>query len=368
MVILLTTSGCWDSLNIEDRDICTTVVVDKDDDNYIFYVEVPDISMNFQNPQSEGGQGIKTSIVKGSGKSYAEARASLDRALNKTIYLGAVQSLILTERLAESGIDEYAMRLRQLTDYRKTMDVIITPDKPEDFLAVHPSNEATVGFAIEDSLENMSTLGISYHLSLADLLQKLSSANPCYLVNTLAVKDGQIVLIGNTVFSGGRRIGFIPFEESRGAVILLSHGRQKPKFDYVVGTEDKTVTLETKLKGKKITAAYDGEKASFELSLNFEAMELYPSCRMTVSKETESQLKEHLEAQIRDDIQETIEKSQKEYECDYLSFSEPFRISFPEAYEKMNWEDEFKKAEFNVNVSVKLKPNRSFDYKPTPII
>ncbi len=116
IVVLFTTSGCWDSTNIEDRDICTSVIADKDGDTYTFYVEVPDISLKFQNSQSEQGANLKASIVKGSGKSYAEARTALDRALNKPVYLGAVQSLILTERLADSGIDEYALRLRQLIE------------------------------------------------------------------------------------------------------------------------------------------------------------------------------------------------------------------------------------------------------------
>jgi spore germination protein KC len=370
LLSILLVSGCWDAIELEDRDICTAVVVEKNGDQYEFYVEVAGISAKIQNPRSgqEDSQQPTTSIVKGSGKTYAEARINLDKELNKPVYLGAVQSLILTERLADNGIDEYTLRLRQMTEYRKTMDVIVTPDKPEDFLSVQPANESAIGFAIEDTLENLRFLGISFHMTLSDLLQKLSSKNPCYMMNTMSVRDEQITLIGHTLFDGGKRVGFIPFEESRGIVFLTVIGESEPKFDYVVNLEDKTFTLETTQKKRSIKSSYDGEKASFEVNLNYRAVGRYPSQRVTITDQTREELKGKLTEQIQNDIQSTIDKSQKEYECDYLSFSEPFRIAYPDAYEAMNWHDEFKKAEFHLNITVDVVPNRTVDYDPNPIV
>lgn len=363
-------TGCWDALDIDDRDICTAVVVDRQGDILQFYVEIPNISSNIQKQESDqsGGQGISTAIVKGEGKTFAEARISLDTVLNKPLYLGAVQSLILTEALADSGIEEYALRVRQLTDYRKTMDVIVTPDKPKDFLCLQPENEATVGFAIEDTLESAAKLGITYHMSLAELLQKMESRNPCYLLNTLAVREGQISLIGSAVFDGGKRVGYIPFEESRGITLLTAQKRVKPRFDYVAEMDGLQFTLETTLKRRSIKAQYDGVKPSYDVKLHFDAINLYPSGRIRITNALCSEIGGKLKEQITNQIYRTIETSQKTYGCDYLSFSEPFRISYPEAYNAMNWHEVFKEAVFKVDVSVKVIPNRSVDYDPQPVI
>lgn len=369
ILILLSISGCWDSIDIEERDICTCVIVDKVDDEFVFYVEISGISSKIQNPRSEqdSGQQTSASVIKGSGKSYAEARAQLDKELNKPLYLGAVQTLILTERLADSDIEEYTLRLRQLTEYRKTMDVIVTPDDPEEFLKVQPENASAVGFAIEDTLETLIKLGDA-HLSLADVLQKLESKNACFLMNTLSVKEGHISLIGTAVFDKGKRIGFIPENESHGLVYIAASMRNKPKFDYVITIEDKTVTLETTLKRRSIKANYDGDKPTFNLDLSYDAVVLYPSERIKITDDMRREFAGLLKEQIEGDIRKAIDTSQKEFACDYLSFSEPFRIAYPQAFDAINWHEEFKKAEFNINTSVKIIPNKTVDYNPEPII
>ena len=372
MAVILTSpcllSSCQDALDLENRDICTAVVADKQNDSVFFYVEIPQILSVLQQHQSDlaSGQNMSISIVKGGGKTFSDARLSLDRALNNPLYLGAVQSLVITERLADSGIDEYTLRVRQLTDYRKTMNVIVTPDTPEDFLGTRPSNQATVGFAIEDTLNSMIEQGATYRLSLADLLQKLESKNPCYLINTLAVRDGEIKLIGSAVFDGGKRIGFIPFEESRGITLMTARRRNKPTFNYIVTVDGHTFALETALKKRSVKAGYIGEKPFFDVTLRFDALGLYPSGRVRISDDVQRQLSEKLEEQISGEIIRTIEQSQKEFECDYLAFNRPFRISNPDAYNSLNWKDAFKKAEFKVAVTVKVIPNRSVDYNPEP--
>lgn len=213
--MVLLTAGCWDALDVEDRDISTAVVVDYSNGEYFAYVEIAAVTSKIQSARSEqgGGQPPSTNVVKASGKTLAELRMSLDKLLNKPVFLGAVQALILTEGMADNGIEEYVYRVRQMIEYRKTMDVIVTPDNPADFLGIIPANEMTVGFAVEDTLESLLDQGATFHMSLADLLEKLASQNPCYLLATLSVVNDQISLIGYTVFSAGYREGFIPYEE-----------------------------------------------------------------------------------------------------------------------------------------------------------
>jgi hypothetical protein len=316
--------------------------------------------------RSEQGanQGQDTNTVEASGKTLAEARICLDKALNKPIFLGAVQALIMTENMADQGIEEYAYRVRQMIDYRKTMDVIVTHDDPGEFLSIVPENASTIGFAIEDTLDNLLELGATFHMSLADLLEKLASKNPCYLMSTLSIVNGQISLVGYTMFSGGYRKGFIPYEESRG-IVYISLGLRggKPKFDYMVSLGDERFTLETELTSIRITPAYKDGAVEFRLNMKFNAMQLYPSDRAPITPEAEAAIRAELSRQLLDDLSQTIQLS-LEHDCDYLSFSEPFRIRYPDIYEQIDWESAFKNAVFSIHAEVELRKNESVDYDP----
>lgn len=363
-LLLSTLSGCWDATDIENRAVCTAVVVDREDDNYAFYVEVAVVESRSQNGQREQseGQAMKTVIVKSSGKDFADARIDLDNKLNKPVFLGAVQSLILTERMADSGIEEYALRVRQMVDYRKTMDVIVTPENPRTLLEMHPEDSSTVGFAIEDTMQNIVENGYAFRMSLADLLQKLVSHNPCYLMSTLAVRDGQITLVGNTVFNGGKRLGFIPFEESRGIVYLTSREKLKPKYNYVVAADDAKFTMDVELKSRKIKALYDGEHISYTIEMYLDAKILYPNRDKPYTAALKEKLRNEVTAAMDRDVSYALALS-KEY-GDFMSLSEAFRIKYPDAYDQLDWNQAYQKAEINVLYSVDIKEGATTDYNP----
>ena len=361
VLTLLLMCGCWDAHSIEDMSICTAVVVDYEGGEYSFYVEIVNTTPS-KNSGEESTGGQKTTVVKGSGDSFAQARVELDKALNRPIYLGAVQSLIMTEEMADNGIEEYAYRVRELPDYRKTMDMIITPDSPMDILKIKPENVSTVGFAIEDTLQALQEQGATFHMSLTDVLQKLSSHNKAFLLATLGIKSGQIALLGYSVFDGGQRKGFIADEKSLGILYLIQIGEKAtPTYLYVVKVDQVDYTLETLLKYEDITVTWDGVKASYVIDLDFSAEMLYQSSGAPISKQTKNSIQAELLNQLREDVTDAIRAS-LDYGCDYLSFSEPFRIKYPDVYEQLDWAAAFKDSEFAFNIDVQVKDNDAYEY------
>lgn len=369
LIVLISVTGCWDAVDIDRRDICTAIFLDKQGEDYVLYAEIAQITSKAQNQQNGQGGGQQQQpgsvSVRASGKSITTARLNLDRELDKPLYLGAVQSLIITERMAEFGIEEYVMRLRQLIEYRKTLDVIVTPDEPEEFLGVTTENETSVGFAIEDTIENLRKEGVSYHMSLADMLQKHSSKNPCYLLNMMSGKTGQIFPIGSMVMDRGKKIGFIPNEESRGTVYFAKKNK-KIKFEYEVDIDGTKVTVEAALKGRSIKPRYKGDKAAFTVSDKFDVRIQYPADNITITPEIMQRIGAEMKGLLTKEIEGTIEKSQKEFKCDYLSFSEDFRIAYPDIYNQKNWEELFENAEFDINVTVNMLESIDIDYKHIP--
>ncbi|MDP4109560.1 MAG: Ger(x)C family spore germination C-terminal domain-containing protein [Bacillota bacterium] len=363
-------AGCWDSLDINNRDICTAVIADQERGAYSFYAEIANVTAKVQQGGQNGGQGgggdqgPATYIARGHGESFAETRLSIDNNINKQIFLGAVQALIITENMAKKGILQYAYRIRQSLDYRKTMDVLVTSDRPDNFFSVKPENSSTVGFAINYTLRSLERSGKTFHMSLDDLLQKLASKNPSYLLSSVSVKNGQIMLSGYSVFDGDKDIGFIPYEKAKGTIFLMLGGGGKSKFDYPVMDGEESVTFEVSLKSMKIKADYSMGKVSFTLDMKFTARLLYPSNAVRITSEKLDKIREKLKKQLESEISEALFLSRAYYKCDYFSMSEAFRIAHPGAYKKMIWKDEFVKASFSTNIKVDLKKNYSIDYNP----
>lgn len=361
VLTLLLMCGCWDAVSIEDMSICTAVVVDYEDDEYSFYVEIVNTTPSKSTGEESAG-GQKPAVVKGSGDSFAQARANVDKALSKPIYLGSVQSLIMTEEMADNGIEEYAYRVRELPAYRKTMDMIITPDSPMDILNAKPENASSVGFAIEDMLKTLQEQGVTFHMSLTDVLEKLSSQNKAFLLSTLGIKSGKIAFLGYSVFDGGQRKGFIADEKSLGILYLIQIGEKAtPTYLYVVKVDQVDYTLEASLKHEDIAVTWDGVKASYVIDLDFSAQMLYQSSGAPISKQTKNAIQAELLNQLRENVTEAIRTS-LDCGCDYLSFSEPFRIKYPDVYEQLDWASAFRDSEFAFNIDVQVKDNDAYDY------
>lgn len=357
--------GCWDAKNIEDREICTAVIVDRDGDSYVYWVELAAITSSIQNPSSEMGNPKQpmTNIVSAGGKTLMEARDALDRKLNKMMFLGAVQALIMTQDMAEQGIEEYIYRVRQMTDFRKTVDIVVTADEPQKFMSAQPENTSAVGFAIEYTLDNVYRKGGTFHMSLADLLEKLLCKNNSFLATMLSCENGQIGLSGYAVFDGSRMTGSIPVVDSKGVVFIVND--QKPEFNYSVPVAGMNVAVKAASGGRSVSAEYKDSKVCFDLDFQIDATEMYTNTNRPITFGIQEELKRNLEEMIAKDIYDAIETSRDEFKCDYMSFSDIFRIKYPDLYESMDWRKEFQNAVFSISVEVHLTPDKTLDYNPT---
>ncbi len=109
--ILLTTAftEAGDSRDINDKLIVTNIAVDKKDGEIWFYLEFANIQQG-QSSGGGGGSGQQYSTVKGRGKTLTEARANLNRQLDKPIFLSTARTLLLTEDFAREHLVEYLYR------------------------------------------------------------------------------------------------------------------------------------------------------------------------------------------------------------------------------------------------------------------
>lgn len=356
--------GCWDSKDISDEDIAMAVVVDFKEGEYVFYVEIAAIEKTSGGSQSEQGPATKPYIVTASGKTFAQAREQIDKKVNRQLFIGAVQSLMITQSMAEKGIQEYLYRVRQMNEYRKIIDVIIIKGDPLQFLETRPENVLSVGFAVETTLENLQNNGKLSRVSLSDVIEKLGSKNDSYLLLALSNEKGMVTPGNFAVFDGSKMAGEISGEEEMHGAVYIASYHTTPDFVHAVPAGNTHATIEAKMRSRGINAYYEENRARFKLDFSFEGTILYPETNAPLTEEIQRELKSNLERMLMREISSALLMSRDKFGLDYLSLSETFRIKYPDIYKNMDWDREFKNAVFDINVSSTLCPDKTFDYDP----
>lgn len=354
-------SGCWDAMDINKKDIATAVLVDKEDEDYVIYVEIANL-VNISNQSTDNsGTSSVFFILSGNGPTFAAARRSLDSKMDKPLFLGTVGILIITVDLLKGGIGEYMNRMRQDVTYRKIGFIVSTMEEPLNILTARSENEASVGNAAEKTLENMIGAGNAVEITTADVLEYTSGKHAGFLLPNVDIESSQPTLNGYSVIHENHYIGFLPFSQARGAVYFLN---PKGKWVYTVPYGENIATIEAALAGKSIQPHYTNGSIRFDVNFTFHSKVKYLTQGNGLDKKAQAELKENLSKALADEIYQTIVKAQKGFHCDYLGFKDAFRISYPHEYEDMVWDDEFVKAQFFIQIKTSLDPGGAMNYNP----
>lgn len=349
LCLAATSAGCWDAKDINEKALITLVLTDRQDGEFVFYIEVPNLAVG-QAGEGGGGGTERFGIATGEGGTYAEARRHLNATMEKPIFLGSARSLIITDELAAHGIEEYMYRLQNMVDYRKTLHLVTTTEYPEDFLSVTPENNISVGYSIDDTIETLKNDGKLVIYTASDILDFLY-ADYCFVLVNMDIEEGRLVYNGYSIIHKGIYHGFIPLEESRGLVWLAG---DKIKRLYTVPLDEYIVTVEVATTKRDITPVYSDGGISFNISFKFDSRIQYLDKNLIIDQKVEEQVKNNLQSLLLDDIAYAIDLS-KSYHCDYMGFKEHFRISYPNIVNQLDWESEYVGATFNISVETELK-------------
>lgn len=356
LCVCLGVTGCWDAVEIEEKDIITTVIVDRIDNGYAFTAEVASIA---QGGDQQGSAKVpKSKVIKGEGHTFIEAREEVERQSDRLIDLSEVQCVAFTENILYDSIEQYMQRFRQNPEYRKTVFVAGTPENPDDLLKASTENNTIIGSSINDTLESLVKNGQMYEMTMGDVLTSMSCEYRGYLIPAIGLRGNEITLIGFYAMDGGLCKGFVPVYGSSG--IVHFHTRTKPAH-YNIQFEDMEVALEVDLKSPIIKAEYTDGQVRFHIRLSCVATLLYLSKETRVTDEMLLKMGEALKQDLQKRHIDAVKTSQQ-IGVDYLDLHETFRIKYPDIYANIDWSEVYPKAEINFDTNVLVKWG-TVDYK-----
>lgn len=357
-------AGCWDAMDINEKSLITLVVTDRREDEFVLYFEVPNFDVGQNKSSGTGGGTEQFTIATGAGKTYAEARRNLNAKMDKPIFLGSVQALVITKELAEHGIEEYMFRMQNALDYRKTLYIAISEDKPEYILSRKPESNISIGKSIDQTINSLENDGKVVVYTISDILEFLYADYSFVLIN-MAIQEDRLAYNGYSIIQKGKYRGFVPLEDSKGIDWLAGDNINQL---YVVPVDEYTVTVEVISTKKEITPVYSDGTITFNINFGFSAEIEYTEKNIIIDERVARQIKDSLQFQLVDDIASAISQS-KSYCCDYLGFKELFRISYPDIVGRLDWETEYVNAEFNIYAQTELRAGNMVNYEAqgTPV-
>jgi spore germination protein KC len=358
IVLTLSLTGCWDAIEISNHKIISLVGVDKIGDNVKFLLQYSTPTSNTVDNNNVMSGNAK--LLTGEGKSFAEARESYLRRSANDIFIGSVRGLLFSDSLAKSGIEEYLNRLRGMGEYRRTITVFTTTKDIQRIFNARQSSAYDIGFDIEHLSQQLTTNGLLFNSMVSTILENICVPYTGYVISNLDVINEEISITGYSVFNNNKKIGLIHTDKMRGINYIIL---KKSRGDYVIELDGERASVSTLLKKRNIKAYYDGENIAFTIKLDLDLQILYLSENIKLDDQMLKELEEKVSEEIKNDIMEAIDTSQVEYECDYLYFYKVFRAKYNSEFKKMNWNEKYKDAEFDIEIKSKIVPGNLVNFK-----
>lgn len=351
LFIALTLSGCWDSKDIEQKDIYLSLIIDYADENFAYYGEVANLSSSSQSTDKTANSKQSFDIITARDKTFVQARAEIERKSSGALYLGACKLLIFTNRMADKGLEEYLNRSRSQNDTRKSLKIITTATEPEELFKISPENSLSVGLTIDSIIERTTNEGSMFSVDIGNILEQLAVKKVGFLIPQFNVRGSKATLTGYTVFKDLKIAGLIPPDESKGVVYFLN---PDAGFVYEVYHKDRKYVLKSQLKDKSIKTFYQNGQLSLDVFMNFSSELNYADKATILTKSDIRQLQTSLAEMIKQDILHAIDTSQNRYQTDYLGIYRYFRKNYNSNFKTLDWEQLYSEAKVKVETKVTI--------------
>lgn len=343
-------SGCWDSLDIQKRDIAMAIFTEIEGNQYRQYIE----SVRTLGGGDSGGedmqQSASRSILFGEGRTLDDARESLDNQSDNEVFLEEIRALVLGKNLSEKGIETYLNRAKGIKGFRKNAHVMTTQTDMDKLIKLHPDNNIYIGMSLEDKVENLYRAGKFFKVDLLDLLHIVGVKDAGFVVPIVNAQNDSLSMDGYSIFKNFKNIGIIPPADINGLIYLLS---DKASFVYPVSKNDNEYYFTASLKNRKIKPYYKDGKAAFDISFKLSAILNYSTKDVTFDENELREMVDDISRAVEHDINQTIYMSQKQLKCDYLGFFNYFHADFTDAFQNNNWQDLYTNANIHVKVDTK---------------
>jgi len=226
LLILATTSGCWDNNELDEYGYVQAVAIDQEDDKRI------QVTTHFYNPSSKmeqtgtPGSGKKGINMRTTGETFFEAMRDIPSEFGRKSKWDHMRVILIGEQLARK------MNIREVLDFfsrdhepRGTILPIIAENKASQFLEIQPFIEQTIG----QQFKKMETSGSMFsgktsNIPLYDLAIQMKSPSKTSAIPFLhfSSEDGRAIITGVALIKNGKMVGTLKGKDTEAFMMMTS--------------------------------------------------------------------------------------------------------------------------------------------------
>lgn len=358
-------SGCWSYSEIDERLVVGTVGIDYGKKKDMYRITIRAINAK---PTASGIELVPV-VISTEGKSVFEAIRKSAPLYGRKTYWSHLQSIIISDKVAQEDVFKTLDFFYRDAEVRQdNMLYISCGSSAEEVVRLEAVLQKERQFTLRYAMRTQKFVGTFPEQDLVEFGSKIleETIKPIVPIITIYKDQGKdmIRIEGSAVFLNRRMVGKLSPHETL-VVVLLRNEFKNPLMVSTINegkdlTEAKLATMEifdskTKIKSSKKS---DGENISILVSIELNAGVGEMNYPMNyVDEKSIKNLKNTVEADIRDRILKTVKFVQQDYKSDVFGFGKAVEISNPKLWNnlKNEWDKEFSKVPVEVQVTVNIE-------------
>jgi spore germination protein KC len=360
LLIVLTTSGCWDRKEINDLAFISGTSFDlTDDGKYILSHQIP-IPTTGQAGLGGGGRQETFFVTSATGRNASEAFQKLQKKTSRTLFTSHRSLIYVGESLAKHGIEDildvYTHDPRQRL---RTYIIVVKGGEGRELLQIkYPFEQVPT-----EAVKEMEALGSGLSVTLRDFFLAASSEGISPVLGVIerdVSSEGRkenkrlFKLGGSAIFKDFKLVGYLNENETNG-FRWVTNRMKYGVINASLPEDDGTLGVVLVNAKRKITPEISGDKIKFKIQLQGEGSLWENNSPLDVSLPENLRLvQKAFEKSIREQVLDAVSKVQKQYKVDSVGFGQEIYRNKPKQWKTLEEQWEHKFPDVDVSVEVKL--------------
>jgi spore germination protein KC len=374
LLISLVFSGCWDARELNELALVMAVGIDKaaNHEGYEVTVQIARPTERGGGASGGGSGGDTVWIGTAEGDTIIDAIRNIAKFSSRRVMWAHNNVIVIGESLAEEGITPIIDFFSHNPELRMKTWVAVCPGSAKDCVSAQTGMENIPGISIARLYLYNELPSQSVSSDMVKLFRDYKSETIQPIVSVLRLlppdKSGagkpQVELSGSAIFKGDKLVGYLAPEETRGLAWIRGEVKNSIVSVECGKKQDIKVAVELrKIKVKKVAKMEDGVP-SFKVNITAGGSIVEQDAPLDIGiEELKSQAEKLVNHRIKDEVEASLEKVQKDFNSDVVGLGRTFHIQNKHEWNsgvKEKWPELYSKATIDVEVDINIVDSTLF--------
>lgn len=365
MTVMLLLTGCWNSMELEDRAIVSGIAVDRTKDG-LYEVTCQLIKPGeIKNTGSVSSGPVRpVTAYTASANNIFEAINNIASQSGRQLFLSHSQILIIGEDAARQGIAEILDFYNRFPELRRRSFLAVTPGRAGEFMDMEVGMARIPAFGISNLIETAFVNSKSSAVRIQDFGPRIAQASIQPVASRVEIYREQngkkrVKSSGTSVFKEHRLAGYLSEDETMGYQWIINPGNIRGIVSVPEGGNNgKRIVMEVLTADSRIKPEINNGQIKIAIKIKIMGFlaEVGDKEADVDNPETTALWEELLSEVVAGDVQKAVDKA-KELDADIFGFGEKIRRKETEKWQQISpvWEDYFPDIEVAVEVKTNLR-------------